>query len=275
MANLFETLKKQSIPGATADVAKQQQAGNVMQMVQAAKQAAPTATSAQIAAAGAGMATQQSKQVLQNLSNTLNEQQKVGEMEQRQQAANIQNKLAQKELNARQELQKDYNKLAVLDRDLSNKVMGERNKYVTDSAGLKYLNQKQLLDLKLSQAKSQQELMDYQQKVENLYKRKVMILETAYQKITSVLENQALQDKMNLTIAQKKFLAEAQKKADEKLVKERKKAAGINGQRQLLSSVGSSLLTAGIIGATGGAGAAIAPYLLGAGGATLGAGMFL
>jgi hypothetical protein len=110
-------------------------------------------------------------------------------------------------------------------------------------------------------------MLDYQQKVENMYKKKEVMLEIAHKKITQVLENQYLMDKMNLTEAQKRFLAQAKVAAEEKMAKERKRAAELNGQRQLIQSVGSSLMTVGMGALIAGTGGAAAIPMLAAGGA--------
>jgi hypothetical protein len=242
MASMFDAMK-----GTTPGVQQQQKAANTMQLMQLAKQAPVTATTAQISQAGAGMASQVAKQNLQNVERAVKQGQQIGEMEAKQQQANLQKDLQQKEIISRQQLQNDYNKLAELDRDLSDRVMADRSKMLVDSAGLKYLNQKQLLDYKVATARSQQDLLDYQQQVETLYKKKIMMMEVAFQKITQLSENRYLQDKMNLTETQRKLLAKAKAEAEVRLANEKKRQAEINGQRQLLMSVGSSLIGAAFV----------------------------
>jgi hypothetical protein len=207
---------------------------------------------------------------LQNLSNVVNEQQTINAQEKQAVAQQLQQKIAGKELEYRQVLQADSNKLAKLDIDLGNAVMKDRNKLLVDGAGLKYMNQRQLLDLKVSQAKSTQELADYQQKVEQTFKRKQLVMQTAYNKITQLLNSEAQQASMNLTIAQKKYLAEIQNNAEKKMAKMQQQAAEINGQHQLLSSVGSALIVGAIGVGTGGVGLAMGA----AGAGALGTAMF-
>ena len=264
MPSMFDMMRS-NVGGQAANTAAQQQAGNMMQLQQAAKQAPETANAAQVSQAGANMASQQAKQNLQNLSNVANEQQNINAQQKQALAQQLQQKLSDRDLAQRQQLQVDSDKLAKLDNELAARVMSERNKLIVDSAGLKYMNQKQLLDLKASQAKSTQELADYQQKVEQTFKRKQLVMQTAYNKLTQLLNNDAMQASMNLSIDQKKYLAQVQRDAQQKMAKMQKQAAEINGQHQLLTSVGSAILGAAFVAGTGGVGAGV--LAAGAGGA--------
>lgn len=151
----------------------------------------------------------------------------------------------------------DLSRLGV---DVKQKIFDARLQFDRDEAGRKFSNERQLEDWTIATAKSQQELQQKLQLMEQVNQRELLVLEAANAKIAQALENGYLDNKRKLDQASMIKLAEMKQKMERDIQKKQAKAAN---QR---------LIVGGLITGAGAAmmatpAAAAAPVVMGMGAA--------
>ena len=247
----------QGMPVANQAVADQLQQGRQTQL-QAAISSAPTGVSTRQAAQQVGAQQAQQAGQIQTgiMEQDLKQQAQLGQLGLAEQAQTAQKGLADRQLGLQQKQRELTGKLTAIDSRLKNELFDKQLSFQRDDMGRTLYNDRQLLDYKLMTAKSDEDLSNYEQKVSQLSKRKLQILEAAYKKIAQTLEQQFTKGQQKLDQAQKKRLVLAEAAMKEKIAREKANAA----------NRGSMFSSAGTI-----AGAAVGTYYGGPAGGAAGA----
>lgn len=148
-----------------------------------------------------------------------------------------------------------------LDAALYTSLTKDRDKLIVDKEGMKYMNEQQLMEHKIRTVKSQAEWDSYQQKETQLTNAKLEMMDIVHKKMLQQIELESASEKSKLNQEHMKTMYDIEQSWQKNIVDEKKKAAKRSGIGQLVTSVGSGLLSVGM--STGN------PYLMGAGGAIL------
>lgn len=100
------------------------------------------------------------------------------------------------------------NELARISQGAKDKLLDQQLSFKRDELGRTLWNERQLADYKVATAKNEEEFKTYQQQVNNLYERKLKMMEMAEKKLEQVLQQGYLSNKQKLDQASRKRIAE-------------------------------------------------------------------
>lgn len=158
-------------------------------------------------------------------------------------------------------------RLFQLDQRLKDNLLDKQLTFQKDELGRALFNERQLADYKLATAKSQEDLKNYQQMVQQETQKKLQILEFAHNKMKQELANTMKLEESRKNNELKIRLQRAINEAEKKIAKEKADAANRAG---MASGIGSILgLGVGVAAtaATGGGAAPLIPAFAQGGGA--------
>lgn len=245
--------KSQAIQGAEAAQALQMQ-----QQIGAAGAQGAAPTAGQVQQMGSQMAQQRAGAALQAQQQAGNQMAQVGQAQLQQQGQENKIQLAQKKLALNKLTRENQSKLSFLDEDTRQKIFDKNMQFEEDDRGRKYLNSRQLADYAVSQAKSQEELRNYEQAAHQAVAKRRQLLNTASNMIRQTLEQGYDKDKQRLTQEHRLALQRAQAELQEKIRKQQNEAAN----DAALWSAGTSIVGLGIgVAATIATGGAAAPLI--------------
>lgn len=250
--NRSRALQALSMPIANQEIAQRQEAARQIRLQGAMRQAPPTQKSEVQAAAGQ-LTQEAGQQAVQNQSQ--NQQQVMGLATQQLQAESDQqqNLLGQQKLELDKKVRDNENQLASLGLDIKRELFDDNMQFQKDEMGRTRFNQAQLSDWAIENATSEEDYKNKVQKMEQVHKMELQIMEAAQKKIDQQLEFEyakKMQDRDNETIRRL-----AQYKKDMTDAYNRKLAAYKNRQGQW--QAGATIAGAVIGGVmTGGAGTA-------------------
>lgn len=190
--------------------------------LQQAVAAAPAGTSnvkaaqtggAQQAAAAGQINTQVAQQTVQD-------QQKLGQMGLAAQGAAASEALGKKQLNSKKRQQVLIEKLGQVDKKMKNRLIDETISFNKDEMGRTLFNTRQLLDYKLASAKSDIDMQKYEQQVRELSQKKMQMLQVAHKKVMQELEQSQQSGQQQTSQQQTKRLIQAKINLEEKMRKE-------------------------------------------------------
>lgn len=143
--------------------------------------------------------------------------------------------------------------LDALGRDVKAQLFDSRMSFEKGEAGRKFANERQLMDFAVVSAKNEEDLKNKLQIMQNTAKKELIMMEAAYQKISSALERGYLDEKRELDQKTKAQLMEM-KQAAERAMK--RKARNAANQRLIIGGVimGAGAATANPYVASAGAG---------------------
>ena len=148
------------------------------------------------------------------------------------------------------------NKLDKIEKGAKQRLVDAEMQFKEDSFGRKMLTERQLIDWANTKALGEQDWANFQQRTEQLHKRKIAMLEASFKKLEQ-LEIQAYKkDAAALDRQTREALAKAKANLERKLQKEKAKAANTSALISGMSTVGAVAGTA-IGGPMGGAGGAV------------------
>ena len=161
-------------------------------------------------------------------------------------------------------------RLEAINADAKRQLLDEQIKFSEDSAGRRYMNERQLQDWYNTRAKSEQDWQEFQMKQEIYHKRRLTMLQQAY-KVVDQAEKQAYQSgKVLIDRDLELHLAKRKKELEAKLKEEKDRAANMGALSSGLASVGAAVGTVvgtayggPIGGAAGGAAGGMAGSYLG------------
>jgi hypothetical protein len=182
----------QQIPVASSRAAQQQQAARDIQLQQAVAKAPTTAPVQQTAAqVGAAQAQTTGQQAVQAATNQIQQQGQIAQQGQAVQQMADRKDLAQSEMGLRNEQQSIDNRLAQISLQGKQELFDKNIKFERDEIGRAMLNQDQLDDYVLSKARTEQDWANYQQQVEQAYKRKQQFTDYSMNKLSQELQQQS------------------------------------------------------------------------------------
>lgn len=242
-----------ALPVANQRVAAGQKAAQDIQLQKAVAAAPVTAPIAQTAqATGAAAAEQTGQQMIQQAGQTAQQTQQIGQMGLVDQAQANQTQIAGLAAGAKQQEMDNLQRFSALNEQAKQELYDKQMQFDRDELGRTKFNEIQLADYTRLNAHNDQELQNYSQQAQQLSRRKLQAMESAYKLVAADLEQkQKLAEQKNdqesiRTIAQQK------KDMEVKIQNERNRMAN----SQAAWSAGGTILGAVVGGLAGGAGGA-------------------
>ncbi len=159
-------------------------------------------------------------------------------------------------------------RLESLDAGTTKILLEEEKRFKLDSAGRKMLSERQIADWYNTKAATEEDWQGFQQRQQQLHDRKIQVLQVAYNRISIELEKEYKEGAASLDRQTREYLTRAKAALNDKIRKEKTKAANAAAMTGALSTMGS--LAGGAAGAVftmspwGAAGGAAAGGLAGA-----------
>jgi hypothetical protein len=207
----------------------------------------------QVQQAGAQATAMQAQPLLQVQEQAQKQAGQLGQMALKEEANLAQAKLQERQLNQTKQQRAMESQLNQLNSGLKQRLLDDQLTFQKDELGRTFFNERQLLDYKLANAKSNIELRDFEQKMRQASQRKLQLLKAAQAKINQELSQTFAQGQQELDQAQTKRLAEAKRAMDEKIRREQARA---RNRGSMFSALGT-LAGMGIVAASGGSAALI------------------
>lgn len=251
----------QSVPGANERVTQGLQAAQETQLQETIRQARPQAGPRAAQALGAQQAQQIGQAQLQQQQQT---QQDIGRLAQvagQEQRLQTQQRVGEAQRGFSRKARQQADKLAELDQELKNKLLDQQLDFKQDERGRALMNERQLADWAVMNAKNEEQFKNYQQQVEQMGRRKEQMLEAAYRKLTAALQGKGAFKEQRLDQESKQRILEARKQVQNKIRREQIEQAN----RQAMWSGLMTAVGAGAGAAFGGPGGASAGGQAGAG----------
>lgn len=231
MADYKQTLSSlaSQVPGQIEQDASRAQSKTDLAIQQAvAATPAPALTTPRIQEVAAQAATQQGaeqvksqEQGQQRLANLAKEGAQKAQHE-------IEMRIKDQKLGIAQKGRALQERLSSKNRELKDALFDNEMKFQQDELGRTAWNERQLLDWKVTQAKSQQELAEYEQEVQQMHEKRTTLLKTAQAKIKQALANGFDENEQKLNNAQTIRLTEAKLALDKKIAQEKAEKAASN-----------------------------------------------
>lgn len=139
------------------------------------------------------------------------------------------------------------NELARISQGAKDKLLDQQLTFKRDELGRTLWNERQLADYKLTTAKNEEEFNDYRQQAENLYERKIRMMEMAQKKLEQVLQQGYLKENQRLDQASRLRIAQAAAEMQKKIAREKARA---NSKMAMWTGVGT-IVGAGLGALTG------------------------
>lgn len=199
----------------------------------------------QVQAAAGQQAAQQGQAIL---GTTQQGAQQSGQMQQaaaQQDATKSQEALRERQLRLSAAQRQMERQLNSVDSRLKSRLLDDQMAFQKDELGRTLFNDRQLLDWKLANAKSEVEVADFEQKLREESTKRVQILSAAHAQIQQAMEQSFVEGQQQLDAAQRLRLAEAKRKLEEKIKKEqarsRNRAAMISAAGAIVGGVAGAL----------------------------------
>jgi hypothetical protein len=265
-SNRINQLRKlsENIPVTNQNISNQINATREMQLQNTIKSAAPTATNQAVQTLGAQQNQQRGQINIQTAEANQKDLSQVAQTGLQNMQMQATQRLGQqgRQISARQ---RDIeNRLASLSTDAKNKILDKQLEFKRDQNNQTYLNERQLADWAIMNAKNEQEFLSYQQQMEQASQRKIQTLEAAYKKIKQTLEHGYIGNKQQMDNDTKLRMKQAANALEEKIQKEYSDFA----VRKAMFSAGGAVVGAVVGGYLSGGNPAGA-----AGGAAVGSGL--
>lgn len=228
------------LPAANQQVAQGLQAAQDTALQESIRQASPAAGPRAAQALGAQQAGQTGQTQLQTAQQTQQQLGQVGQLGLQQQATEAQQRLGTQRRAGAQEARDLQSRLAELDQEAKDTLVDRQMRFQEDQAGQTLLNERQLADWAVANAKSQNQFNEWARQTQQLSQKKLYMLEAANKRLLQALSQEAAGEKQKLDQASLKKIAEAQRALQEKLAREKAKA----GNRAAMFQAGGTILGA-------------------------------
>lgn len=257
----------EQVPVANQQLANGQQAAQTARMQEAVKQAAPTSNiTAAAQQTGAQVAQGAGQSQVQAAQQTQNQLQAVGQSTLASQARGIRQVAGENAIQESQQSRQFSNQLAQLDNKAKKQIVDESLKFKLDEGGRALLNTRQLTDWAAGNAKSDEDYANKMQEIQHVSERKIQMMEMAQKKLQAMAEQGYYGNKQTLDQASRKKIMENAQAIEEKIRKEKAKAANNMMKAQSIGTVVGMVAVGAAVVATGGALAPAIPAIM-AGGA--------
>lgn len=214
------------LPVANSRVAQGQSAARALQLQQAVG-AAPATTAITPASQqmGATMATQAGGQAVEQASNSVRAQGQIGQQGIQEQQLQSQSTLGGLQAGARAQQMSNVQRLANVSQKAKQELYDDQMRFQRDEQGRTQFNTRQLADYARVQAQSQQQLANYQQQSDQLYKRSIQAMEQAQVIVSEDLRQRAAVASQQGDQTTQREIAQMREDMDSKIAKEKAAAA--------------------------------------------------
>ena len=130
-------------------------------------------------------------------------------------------------------------KLAKLDRKNTHALVEAETKFREDSAGRKYMSERQITDWYATRAQGEEDWNNYQLRQGQLHDRKLQVLQAAYSKLDAEERNAYKAFGANLDQQTRAYMAKRKSELRDKIAKEKNRAANSSALTSALATVGS------------------------------------
>jgi hypothetical protein len=212
-------------PAQSAQTVQGLQSANTAAMRQSVANATQPQTTQGSQQAGGQLAAKQGQAALAGAEQTQKQATQVGQLGLQQQGMDNRQVLADKQLGIQQKQRDLSNKLSALGEDVKSKILDSNLKFQQDEMGRTYWNERQLMDYKLKQAKTQEEFLAYRQQVQQISARKTQLLKVAAQKIEQQMEQESTSQIKSMDQASKAKLIQAKYGIEQQILADKNRAA--------------------------------------------------
>jgi hypothetical protein len=233
----------QAMPGANERMARQLDSTRKIQLQQAIAQTTTPKAAPVAQALGAQQAQAAGQAATATQAANIQGAQQLGSSFLREQATSARQALQEQSLANAKANADEAHRLGQLDASLKRDLFDSQLNFREDELGRTLFNDRQLLDYKLASAKSDEDLLNYEQNVKQLSDRKMQMLKAAHAKVMQEMENAFSKSEQELDQASKEKLYRAKAELEKKMAKEKAKAAN---RAAMFSAAGS------VIGAVAG-----------------------
>ena len=214
-----------SLPKQNQQIAQGQQAARTVQLQEQIKNLPQGAGGPALAQNMGAQQAQQAGQIQVGAQQkNLNQQQLVGQMGLEQKARGQRQEGFEQKIELSQRQRKFANQLSKLDIDMKNKLLDAQLEFKKDQAGQTLLNERQMLDYAIKNAKSQEQFKDWAQSMEQATRRKLQIMETANRKLEIALKRGYTENKKKLDRESYMRIREAKEAIERKIRDEKNRA---------------------------------------------------
>ncbi len=138
--------------------------------------------------------------------------------------------------------------LAQLGGDVKQQILDSRLQFDRDEMGRKFSNERQLADYAIANAKTQQDFDAHMQTMQETAYRKTQLLQSAFQKINSMVQNSFTSQEQELDNQKKQQLIQLSIALKERIRKEKAKAANTMAQWQAGGTIVGAVVGAVVTG---------------------------
>lgn len=241
----------------------------LMRMAAAVPATAPPPAPDARGAAVAQATTQAADSQLQRVTSDVEESRQRGALQLQDQARAAQGTQAASELGLQKAGLEQDAALSRLDLETKRKVFDDRIKFKSDQIGQGVLTEAQMLDWAASKAKSQDELRDYAQQIEQAAEKRLTLAQRGYDAMQQTLQAESAGRIQKMDQETKTRLLQAKAQFKQQALKEKAEKAGRANMIKGVFTVGGTIV-GGVIGAMAG-GVGAAPGAMAGG--TIGAGV--
>jgi len=255
------------MPGQNEQLLKQQQNTQNIQMKASLSQLPDTVSKRQLQQVGGQMAQQQAQPLVNTAQQNLQSQQQAGQMQLQAQQSDIQQGIKQRSRAAQIRQNSLANQLAQQSGQLKQELFDANMSFQKDELGRTQWNQRQLTDFAVMQAKSQEELANYEDAMRQEHEKKMAVLQAAEaavrQKLQQAFQSGELQKNQQL----ERDLLQARQQLADKMQKQQRAAQ----RNAMILTAAGTIVGAGIGSLGGPAGAMMGANIGGAAGAGMAA----
>ncbi len=186
------------------------------------------------------------------------------QVQEQQRKLEMSKKLTEMQSQLSEQSRQNAQRLFGLDQRLKNQLLDRQLQFQTDEIGRTLFNTRQLADFKLATAKSQEELKNYEQQVQQEMQKRMTILKFAQAKLQQELEQTMKLEQTKKNNALKIRLEKALVNTKKKIAEQRAKAANEAGKMSAMSQIFGAGVAGAAVAFGGPAGAAAAPGIMSA-----------
>lgn len=235
------------MPVANQRVADSLQANRIQSMQQAVAQATAVPDRSQIQQAGAQQAQQAGQIQTGEAQANQHGAAQIAQAELAQKAAEQQEQLANRQLSLQKKQQAAVQQLASLDANIKDELWDKQMSFEQDELGRQMFNERQLMDYKMGQAKSEEDWLSFEQDMREASDRRLEMLKTAYGQVHQALSQASQANAQELDQAQRARLVQAKRAIEAKIQKEKARRSN----RAAAFQAGGTIVGAVVGGAIG------------------------
>lgn len=251
-----------SLPGANQKIAQGQQAARQVQLQEQIKNVPQGMGGPGLAQKMGAQQAQQAGQIqLGAKKQQMAQAQQIGQMGLQQMGREQRQTGFEQQLTLSDKQREFANKLNRLDSRLKNQLLDNQLEFRKDKANQTLLNERQMLDYALMNAKSNEDFENYRQAAQQASKKELLMLEVANQKITQALNQGYIEGKGKLDRNLQKELRQRKKDIEDRIRREKEEAKN----RAMMWSAGGAIIGGAIGAFAGGPAGASAGVSIGSG----------